>query len=806
MKNTATISNRNIIFKTLRLGWVIVATHLLSTHGFAQTYTWDQQALGQEYQHCMYINPQYWPSNSAWVQSLVFGPNCDNTTNVVSQPSNWTPTPPPGVYPGGPGARGVDVVLGPPANTDIEGASATVNHLTIQTNGALYVGYFGEVTATTIDVQGDNIIGAGSYAGELAVANGGSLTKSGGTGTLGFGLDGYGNAVNLNAVNASLVIQSGTFAMPYKGAGGWYGGTFAVSNNATILLNADSGSDPSLCDSITGVGGGTVLMTSLVRTYGYDFYGNRHNGLTLNFPGKMFQWSGGYFDGVATNIGILNITNNPTVTTYFYNDGSVLLTDTSSLSVNGGFFYNQLDGTVDFQGDANLAGSSVVVNYGLLKKSAGSGVSQVNPQFQNYSGTIEADTGTLALNMGGSGGYFTNTSIVVSNGAVVSLLTSNYSVEVEGTLTGSGGGTVLVNNGILISYDQPTLNFPGSMFQWQGGSLGGNNGYLTNIGTLNITGPAGLIGQAIANNGNMIQSGTGAIGGGYGFLDNNTGGVYQIQNDNGVAVNYFYNYGLLKKTGGTGTSTISGTFYNSGVIQAASGSLFFTGGYFNQNAGTLQLTPAISFGPNLAFYLNGGTVTGTGTLGGSAINNSVYVEAGGVLAPGNPFGTLTVPGGSGIYLAPDATFSVVLGGASQFSQLAVSNYITINGTLNVTLTNGYVPAIGTQFQIISCPGTYGSFSALNVPQGISVNYSNSGVYLQVTGSTPVQLQSPKISGGNFVFSFGTTNGLGYTVQQNSNLAMANWTYFTNIIGNGSLYQIVTPVTSIPQLFFRVSQP
>jgi hypothetical protein len=182
------------------------------------------------------------------------------------------------------------------------------------------------------------------------------------------------------------------------------------------------------------------------------------------------------------------------------------------------------------------------------------------------------------------------------------------------------------------------------------------------------------------------------------------------------------------------------------------------------------------------------------------------VEAGGVLAPGNPFGTLTVPGGSGIYLAPDATFSVVLGGASQFSQLAVSNYITINGTLNVTLTNGYVPAIGTQFQIISCPGTYGSFSALNVPQGISVNYSNSGVYLQVTGSTPVQLQSPKISGGNFVFSFGTTNGLGYTVQQNSNLAMANWTYFTNIIGNGSLYQIVTPVTSIPQLFFRVSQP
>ena len=787
------------------LAGVVLLANLSTTQ--AQTYTWDQQALGQQYQHCPLLNPQYWPSNSAWVQSLVFSPNCDNTTNVVSQPSNWTPTPPPGVYPGGPGAVGVDVVLGPPANTDIEGEFAMVNRLTIQTNGALYLGYFGGVTATTIDIQGDSVIGAGSYAGELIVANGGSLTKSGGTGTLSFGKDGYGNAVSLKAINASLVIQSGTFAMPYNGGGGWFGGTFAVSNNATVLLNVDSGGDPSLCDSITGVGGGTVLMTSPVRAYGYDSYGNSHNGLTLNFPGKMFQWSGGYFDGVATNIGTLNITNNPTMNNYFYNDGSALLTDASSLSVNGGFFYNQPDGTVDFKGDANLAGSSVVVNYGLLKKSAGLGVSQVYPQLHNYSGTIEADTGTLVLNSGGSGGYFTNTSFVVSNGAVVSLLTSNNTVEVEGTLTGSGGGTVLMNNGTVFSYDQATLNFPGSMFQWQGGNLGGNNSYLTNIGTLNITGPVGPVVMNIANNGNMILSGTGAIEGGYGSLDNNTGGVFQIQNDNGVSVTYFYNYGLLEKTGGTGTNTISATFINSGMIQATTGSLLFTGGEFDQDAGTLQLTPAISFGPNRPFYLNGGKVTGTGTLGGSAINNSVYVEAGGLLAPGNPFGVLTVPGGSGIYLAPGATFSVALGGASQFSQLAVSNYITINGTLNVTLANGYVPAIGTQFRIISSPGTYGSFSTLNLPAGMAVTYSNtSGVYLTMTGSTPVQLQSPKISGGSFTFSFGTTNGLGYTVQQNTNLAISNWTYFTNIIGNGSLYQIITPVTSIQQMFFRVSQP
>jgi hypothetical protein len=90
---------------------------------------------------------------------------------------------------------------------------------------------------------------------------------------------------------------------------------------------------------------------------------------------------------------------------------------------------------------------------------------------------------------------------------------------------------------------------------------------------------------------------------------------------------------------------------------------------------------------------------------------------------------------------------------------------------------------------------------------MAVTYSNtSGVYLTVTGSTPVQLQPPMISGGNFMFSFGTTNGLGYTVQQNSDLTTTNWTYYTNIIGDGSLYQFVTAVTNAPQLFFRVSQP
>ena len=62
------------------------------------------------------------------------------------------------------------------------------------------------------------------------------------------------------------------------------------------------------------------------------------------------------------------------------------------------------------------------------------------------------------------------------------------------------------------------------------------------------------------------------------------------------------------------------------------------------------------------------------------------------------------------------------------------------------------------------------------------------------------------SGGNFGFSFGTVNGQSYTVQQNSNLAVPNWTFYTNIIGDGSSYQFVLPVTGMPGVYFRVSEP
>jgi hypothetical protein len=67
----------------------------------------------------------------------------------------------------------------------------------------------------------------------------------------------------------------------------------------------------------------------------------------------------------------------------------------------------------------------------------------------------------------------------------------------------------------------------------------------------------------------------------------------------------------------------------------------------------------------------------------------------------------------------------------------------------------------------------------------------------------VTILSPLLAGTNFTFSFSTISNQSYTVQQNTNLATTNWTFYTNITGNGSLYQFLCPVSTNQQKYFRL---
>ncbi len=129
-----------------------------------------------------------------------------------------------------------------------------------------------------------------------------------------------------------------------------------------------------------------------------------------------------------------------------------------------------------------------------------------------------------------------------------------------------------------------------------------------------------------------------------------------------------------------------------------------------------------------------GTMAGTGTVAGNLSNNTA-------ISPGNSAGTLTV---SGNYTAgASSTTNIELGGASagQFDVLAVGGTAALNGTLNVTLINGYTPANGAKFLFLTHGSGSGSFTTQNLPAGYTwtLNYLSNGVELESGGPLPIEL-------------------------------------------------------------------
>jgi hypothetical protein len=142
----------------------------------------------------------------------------------------------------------------------------------------------------------------------------------------------------------------------------------------------------------------------------------------------------------------------------------------------------------------------------------------------------------------------------------------------------------------------------------------------------------------------------------------------------------------------------------------------------------------------------GGTITGLGTLGGTATIN--LVTAAMTITPGDPGdegGTLTLQGN--LQLSNNDELNIELdarpGTPADTDRLNVSGQFQLNGAvLNVSLAPGFVPTLGDQYTIVNTnvlnpsQGTFGTIN-YDVPAGVtfSVSYFPGLVRLTVTGTT-----------------------------------------------------------------------
>ena len=231
---------------------------------------------------------------------------------------------------------------------------------------------------------------------------------------------------------------------------------------------------------------------------------------------------------------------------------------------------------------------------------------------------------------------------------------------------------------------------------------------------------------------------SGTVGGGGGsiyFFDDSTGGTARVEvfgNGTLDISNHFAPGMMIGPIEGDGNAFLgannltvgsnnqSTTF--SGVMQDKGGETQNTGGSLTKiGTGTLDLTGANTYtgATNInggvlkvdgsitsnTFVNHGGTLAGTGTINGNVMNN-------GKVSPGDSPGMLTVVHN---YTQTEfATLMIQIAGMSpdQFSVLDVLGNANLNGWIDPTLLNGFVPTLGDSFVFLNYTSLNGEFSSI----------------------------------------------------------------------------------------------
>jgi len=348
-----------------------------------------------------------------------------------------------------------------------------------------------------------------------------------------------------------------------------------------------------------------------------------------------------------------------------------------------------------------------------------------------------------------------------------------------------------------------------AVLNWNNGTLSLAAINVDTNATMLISGGAGtsrqLSGCALNNQGNIllrnqatITCGTGAT------LRNLPSGTLDIQTDaaltfsNAAPMLVISNSGRFMKSAGTQTSLIAANLNNSGTIEVKAGTLQFQGSW-SQTMGSTTVDSGTVLGGTL-LSIGGGTLTGSGTIQATVVND-------GVVSPGGSPGTLSLGPGENYQQGVSGILQIELGGHNpdtQYDQLVVGGNASLAGTLELRLINGFVPQPGDQFQVLTCGSQAGPFSQINAPAvGGAVWVAHySGTNVSVVLANQVMIAQPLLSAGTLSFSFNTTAGLSYVVQESDSLNPSSWQTLEEIVGDGGTKTVSDPATKT-QAFYRI---
>ena len=288
-------------------------------------------------------------------------------------------------------------------------------------------------------------------------------------------------------------------------------------------------------------------------------------------------------------------------------------------------------------------------------------------------------------------------------------------------------------------------------------------------------------GQIYNNRATFVADNPSGSGQGAGvYVDNNStftmnGGEIGIAGTNGGNTAYYkgggvYTAGTFEYKGGS----IHYNEANDGGSRGDGGGVYIADGNFKLTSGTaITLNSATANGGGI--YINGGTLTLDGTVGGSAANKNTAVNGGGVFVNG---GTLNHNG--------EVSYNEATNGGGIYSNGG--------GTMNLNGGSFVSSNVGTYGAGVYVAGGYNNFMFVNSTVNNNTNATNGGgVYinggmLQMQGGT-IRNQSATLGGGVDV----NTNGTLYQTAGN----IGGSTSYANTATNkgGGVYSVGTSIFS-----------
>ena len=331
----------------------------------------------------------------------------------------------------------------------------------------------------------------------------------------------------------------------------------------------------------------------------------------------------------------------------------------------------------------------------------------------------------------------------------------------------SGSGKLVVDSGITAKTG--TLNLVAGQIlgdgnvevsgqtTWSRGQIGGDAGIVFAKGGLSIEGNAAKsLGRSggTSDQGGLVNQGAGTWSAGSfsnwanGRFINDAGASLDIQADTNFIGGFFENKGSLTKSAGAGGNSktnISAEFTNTGTVDVQIGELNASGAITQQ--GEIRIAENAVF--SAANLTNHGLVTGDGEL--KMTSNTAFINDGRV-APGDDIGKLTLIGD--YTQTENGIFEVTLGGTGEgeFDFMSILGDFTLDGTVEVSLSDGFIPDFDDTFMIMASTGDWLDNSVFDS----IVSVSNPGItFHAIYGADFVKLGVSQVPVPAAVWLFGS---------------------------------------------------